>query len=98
MAAEGRRGGTTLVVSGDHDTFQLASESTTILYPVKAGEMDRIGPDQARERYGVKPRRIPDFIALRGGPSDKIPGARKVGAQTSARLLKSYSDLRGATS
>src|SRR5262249_48545537 len=49
--AEERRGGTVLVASGDRDTFQLASEKTTILYPVKAGEMTRIGPKEVRERY-----------------------------------------------
>lgn len=93
VAAEERRGGTALVASGDRDSFQLASDSTTILYPVKAGEIARIGPAQVRERYGVEPRQVPDFIALRGDPSDKIPGARGIGAQTAARLLKRYPDL-----
>ena len=64
VAAEERRGGTALVASGDRDTFQLASETTTILYPVRAGEMARIGPAEVRERYGVDPKQVPDFIAL----------------------------------
>ena len=75
VAAEERRGGTALVASGDRDTFQLASDRTTILYPVRAGEMARIGPAEVRERYGVDPEQVPDFIALRGDPSDKLPGA-----------------------
>jgi DNA polymerase-1 len=65
-AAEERRGGTVLVASGDRDTFQLASTRTTILYPLRASEMARIGPEQVRERYGVEPKQVPDFIALRG--------------------------------
>ena len=55
VAAEEKRGGTALVASGDRDTFQLASERTTILYPLRAGEMARIGPAEVRERYGVDP-------------------------------------------
>src|SRR5215204_3913182 len=80
VAAEERRGGTVLVASGDRDTFQLASERTTVLYPVRAGEMARIGPAEVRVRYGVDPKQVPDFIALRGDPSDKLPGAPGVGA------------------
>ena len=90
-AAEERRGGTVLVASGDRDTFQLASEKTTILYPVKAGEMARIGPK--RERYRVAPKQVPDFIALRGDPSDKLPGAPGVGAGGAAALLQKYGSL-----
>src|SRR5579872_6104749 len=71
--AEERRGGMVLVASGDRDAFQLASQRTTILYPVRAGEMARVGPAEVRSRYGVEPRQVPDFIALRGDPSDKIP-------------------------
>ncbi|MDB5540788.1 MAG: polymerase [Devosia sp.] len=93
VAAEERRGGTALVASGDRDAFQLASASITILHPVKAGEIARIGPAQVLERYGVEPQQVPDFIALRGDPSDKIPGARGVGATTAASLLKRYPDL-----
>jgi DNA polymerase I len=91
--AEERRGGAVLVASGDRDTFQLASARTTILYPVRAGEMTRIGPDQVRERYGVEPKQVPDFIALRGDPSDKLPGAPGVGAQGAADLLRRYGSL-----
>src|SRR5262249_34755577 len=86
VAAEERHGGTTLVASGDRDSFQLASAATTILFPVRAGEMARIGPEQVRERYGVDPEQVPDFIALRGDPSDKLPGARDVGPKGAASL------------
>ena len=93
VAREEAAGGTALVATGDRDAFQLASEQTTILQPVKAGEIARIDPAGVRERYGVEPRQVPDFIALRGDPSDKIPGAKGVGATTAASLLKRYPDL-----
>ena len=93
VAQEERRGGTVLVASGDRDTFQLASELTTILHPVRAGEMARIGPADVRERYGVDPEQVPDFIALRGDPSDKLPGAKGVGAKGAAGLLGKYATL-----
>lgn len=93
VASEEKRGGVTLVASGDRDTFQLASASTTILYPQKGGEMARIGPAQVRERYGVDPAQVPDFIALRGDPSDKIPGARGVGETGAANLVQKYGSL-----
>jgi len=93
VAQEQKRGGTVLVASGDRDTFQLASERTTILHPVRAGEMARIGPAEVRERYGVEPRQVPDFIALRGDPSDKIPGAKGVGEKGAAGLLRKYGTL-----
>ena len=95
VAAEERRGGTALVASGDRDTFQLASDTTTILYPVRAGEMARIGPAQVRERYGVDPKQVPDFIALRGDPSDKLPGAAGVGPKGAAELLRRHGTLEG---
>jgi exodeoxyribonuclease III len=91
--AEERRGGTVLVASGDRDTFQLASEKTTILYPVKAGDMARIGPKEVRARYGVAPKQVPDFIALRGDPSDRLPGAPGIGAQGAAALIQQYGSL-----
>ena len=93
VAYEERHHGTVLVASGDRDAFQLASASTTILHPVRAGEMARIGPGQVRERYGVEPGQVPDFIALRGDPSDKLPGAPGVGAKTAASLLHRYGSL-----
>jgi DNA polymerase I len=84
-----------LVASGDRDTFQLASERTTILYPVRAGEIARIGPREVRERYGVDPKQVPDFIAMRGDPSDKLPGLPGVGAIGAATLVRRYGSVDG---
>jgi DNA polymerase I len=95
-AEETRRGGRALVASGDRDAFQLASDTVTILHPVRAGEMARIGPAEVRERYGVEPVQVPDFIALRGDPSDKLPGARGVGAKGAAALLRQCATLEDA--
>jgi DNA polymerase-1 len=96
VAAEERRRGTVLVATGDRDAFQLASAATTILHPVKAGELARIGPAEVRERYGVEPSQVPDFIALRGDPSDRLPGARGVGPKGAAALLRQYGALEKA--
>jgi len=96
VADEERRGGTAIVATGDRDAFQLASDATTILLPVRAGEMARIGPAEVRERYGVEPKQVPDFIALRGDPSDKLPGAKGVGPKGAAGLLRKYGTLEGA--
>ena len=96
VAEEARRDGFALVASGDRDAFQLASDTVTILHPVRAGEIARIGPAEVRERYGVEPAQVPDFIALRGDPSDKLPGARGVGAKGAAALLRNYATLEDA--
>jgi DNA polymerase-1 len=96
VAAEEGRGGHVLVATGDRDAFQLASDRTTILHPVRAGEMARIGPAEVRERYGVEPGQVPDFIALRGDPSDRLPGARGVGPKGAAALLRKYATLDDA--
>jgi exodeoxyribonuclease III len=94
-AAEERRGGSVLVASGDRDSFQLASDKTTIIYPLRAGEMARVGPAEVRERYGVEPKQVPDFVALRGDPSDRIPGASGVGPAGAAALLRQHGSLEG---
>jgi DNA polymerase-1 len=96
VAREEKRGGTVIVASGDRDAYQLASETTTILQPVRAGEMARIGPAEVRARYGVDPKQVPDFIALRGDSSDRIPGASGVGAIGAATLLRKYGSLENA--
>jgi DNA polymerase-1 len=91
---EEKRGGNALVVTSDRDSFQLASPQTTILTPTRGvSELARIGPAEVRERYGVEPEQVPDFIALRGDPSDRIPGARGVGPKTAASLLGQYGTL-----
>jgi exodeoxyribonuclease III len=92
-AQEEKRGGSVLVASGDRDTFQLVSERCTVLYPVRAGEIARIDPAEVRSRYGVDPKQVPDFIALRGDPSDRLPGAVGVGATGAAQLLRRYGSL-----
>src|SRR5436190_222769 len=96
VAREERRGGTAVVATGDRDAYQLASETTTILQPIRAGELARIGPAEVRKRYGVDPKQVPDFIALRGDSSDRIPGAAGIGPQGAARLLRQYGSLEKA--
>ena len=94
VAAERARGGTSLVATSDRDAFQLVADDVTILQPVRGvSEIARIGPAEVRERYDVEPEQVTDFIALRGDPSDKIPGARGVGAKTAASLLAQYGSL-----
>ena len=94
---ESERGGETLVLTSDRDLFQLASDKTTILW-VKRGvkELERVGREQVRDRYGVEPEQVPDFIALRGDSSDKIPGAKGVGPERAAAVLKKYETLDAA--
>ena len=97
VAHEEARKGRALVASGDRDMFQLVSERTTVLQPQRGGgALARIGPAEVRERYGVEPAQVPDFIALRGDPSDKIPGARGVGEKTAAEVLRQHGSLDGA--
>ena len=86
--------GEVLVATSDRDAFQLVSDRVTILQPVKGvSEIARIGPAGVQERYGIAPEQVPDLIALRGDPSDKLPGARGVGPKTAARLLQQYGTL-----
>jgi DNA polymerase-1 len=88
------RGGTAVVVTSDRDSFQLASSETTVLQPTRGvSQLARVGPDEVRERYGVEPEQVPDFIALRGDPSDRMPGAKGVGPKTAATLLAQYGTL-----
>jgi DNA polymerase-1 len=96
-AAAERWPGPVLVATSDRDAFQLASERVTILQPVKGvSELARVGPAEVRERYGVEPGQVPDFIALRGDSSDRIPGARGVGPKTAATILAQYGSLEAA--
>jgi DNA polymerase-1 len=95
VAAEERAGGPALVASGDRDSFQLASQRTTIHYPSRGGKIARIGPEEVRQRYGVDPKQVLDFIALRGDPSDKLPGAAGVGPIRAAELVRRYGSLNG---
>ena len=97
VASEEKRGGETLVATSDRDLFQLASPRTTILQPVRGvSEIARIGPAEVRERYGVEPEQVPDFIALRGDPSDRLPGAAGVGPKKAAGVLQEHATLEDA--
>jgi DNA polymerase I len=93
VTKEEAAGGVVLVATSDRDAFQLAGSRTTILQPVRGEAPTRIGPDEVRERYGVDPEQVPDFIALRGDPSDRIPGARGIGPKRAADLLAQYGSL-----
>jgi DNA polymerase-1 len=89
--------GDVLVATSDRDAFQLASGRVTILQPARGvSELARIGPAEVRERYGVEPEQVPDLIALRGDPSDKLPGARGIGPKKAAELLGQYATLDAA--
>jgi DNA polymerase-1 len=97
VAAEEKKKRPVIVATSDRDLFQLVSERTTILQPVRGvSELTRVGPAEVRERYGVEPEQVPDFIALRGDPSDRLPGAKGVGPKTAASLLKQYGTLEAA--
>jgi DNA polymerase I len=97
VRSENERGGASVVVTSDRDLFQLASDRTVIVTPIRGvTELARIGPDEVRERYGVEPEQVPDFIALRGDPSDRLPGAKGVGPKTAATILKQHGTLEAA--
>ena len=90
---EEEAGGTALVATSDRDAFQLVTSRVTVLQPARGVPPTRIAPDGVRDRYGVDPAQVPDFIALRGDPSDKIPGARGIGTKRAAELLRQYGSL-----
>jgi DNA polymerase I len=86
--------GDVLVATSDRDAFQLASNRVTVLQPARGvSELVRIGPAEVRERYGIEPEQVPDLIALRGDPSDKLPGARGIGPKKAAEILRQYGSL-----
>ncbi len=86
--------GTCLLLTGDRDMFQCASGATTVLYlSTGVRGASEVGPAEVRERYGIDPEQVPDFIALRGDPSDGIPGAKGVGEKTAAALLGEHGTL-----
>src|ERR1700682_6163560 len=92
--AETKRGGHSLLLTTDRDAYQLVSSSVTVLAP-RAGVRDlmRIGPEQVVERMGVLPEQVPDFKALAGDASDKIPGAKGIGPKPASALLLKYGTL-----
>jgi DNA polymerase I len=94
---EQKRGGSVVIATSDRDAFQLVNERCTVLRPVRGvSVLERVGPERVRELYGVDPEQVPDFIALRGDPSDRLPGARGVGPKTAADLLRRYRTLEDA--
>jgi DNA polymerase-1 len=86
-------GGRAQLVTGDRDLYGAVSDSVAVLELRKGGEGVELGPPEVRERYGVEPELVPDFIALRGDPSDGLPGAPGVGAKTAAELLREHGSL-----
>ncbi|MGW6978551.1 DNA polymerase I [Streptomyces sp. NPDC054932] len=80
-----------LIVTGDRDSFQLVSEHTTVLYPTKGvSELTRFTPEKVVEKYGLTPQQYPDFAALRGDPSDNLPGIPGVGEKTAAKWITQF--------
>ena len=92
---EQESGGRALLVTGDRDLYGAVGERVAVLELGKGVSTSELGPEQVRERYGVEPALVPDLIALRGDPSDGIPGAPGVGAKTAAELLRRYGSLEG---
>jgi 5'-3' exonuclease len=84
--------GRALLLTGDRDMFQCAADRVTVLY-TRTGGTDEVDAEGVRQRYGIGPELVPDFIALRGDPSDGIPGAKGVGPKTAAELLREHGSL-----
>ena len=91
--AEQAAGGQALLLSGDRDLYGAVGERVAVLELSRGSVSGLIGPAGVRERYGVEPRQVPDFIALRGDPSDGLPGAPGVGSKTAAELLEDHGTL-----
>jgi 5'-3' exonuclease len=92
-------GGETLIVTGDRDMYQCVGDRVHVLY-LKSGisGFEEVDADEVKRRYGIPPELVPDFIALRGDPSDGLPGAPGIGPKTAAELLKKHHSLEGAIS
>ncbi|MGH2913687.1 MAG: 5'-3' exonuclease [Solirubrobacteraceae bacterium] len=95
--AESEAGGQALIMTGDRDMYQCAAERVSVVY-LRQGTsgFETIDPDEVRRRYGIAPELVPDFIALRGDPSDGLPGAPGIGAKTAAALLERHGSLEAA--
>ncbi|MFF9014180.1 DNA polymerase I [Streptomyces sp. NPDC014870] len=80
-----------LIVTGDRDSFQLITDHVTVLYPTKGvSELTRFTPEKVEEKYGLTPQQYPDFAALRGDPSDNLPGIPGVGEKTAAKWINQF--------
>jgi DNA polymerase I len=90
-----KAGAHTSVVTGDRDAFQLVDEATIVLYPRKGvSDLARMTPDAIADKYGIRPNQYVDYAALRGDPSDNLPGIPGVGEKTAAKWLNAYGDLQ----
>lgn len=91
---EEQAGGETLILTGDRDMYQCVTALTSVLY-LKQGTsgFEKIDAPEVERRYGIPPALVPDFIALRGDPSDGLPGAPGVGEKTAADLLRRHGSL-----
>ena len=88
------RGVTTKIASGDKDSFQLASDTVTILYPKRGvSELNRFTPQAVENKYGVTPANYRGLAALVGEKADNLPGVPGVGDKTAAKWLAKYGDL-----
>ncbi len=82
------------IVTGDRDAFQLVSDRVTVLYPKKGvSDLARMTPEAVEEKYGLTPAQYPDYAALRGDPSDNLPGIPGVGEKTAAKWIREYGSL-----
>lgn len=97
LATQGEAAGyRVLVVTGDRDALQLVNADVTVLYPIKGvSTLMRYTPDAVVEKYGLTPAQYPDFAALRGDPSDNLPGIPGVGEKTAAKWIVEYGSLQG---
>ncbi len=94
---EADAGGRALVMTGDRDMYQCAGKRVTVLYIRTGGRgAEAVDAAEVRKRYGIDPSQVPDFIALRGDPSDGIPGAKGIGEKTAAELLQRHGSLQAA--
>ncbi|MGH3618662.1 MAG: DNA polymerase, partial [Pseudonocardiaceae bacterium] len=83
-----------LICTGDRDALQLVSDRVTVLYPRKGvSDLTRFTPDEVAERYGLTPSQYPDYAALRGDPSDNLPGIPGVGDKTAAKWVREFGSL-----
>ncbi|WP_149183956.1 DNA polymerase I [Streptomyces sp. TRM49041] len=84
-----------LIVTGDRDSFQLVSDHVTVLYPTKGvSELTRFTPEKVQEKYGLSPSQYPDFAALRGDPSDNLPGIPGVGEKTATKWINQFGSFK----
>lgn len=95
---EEQAGGEALILTGDRDLFQCATDTVTVLLLGGRGKRgpQRVDPADVKRRYGVEPAQVPDFIALRGDPSDGLPGAKGIGEKRAADILRRHGSLDAA--